>query len=170
MIPHSFNETYNKEIIAFLVDRLKLNVSSDVIPRNVVPTIQPTFEVYRPFCNIVRRASSATTGNTTIFTTPAGQDFYLCSVWLSYVKDATNDGVNVTITAPIEGTAQRLMDHNTATTTAVNGHWAEISFPVPIKIDRNATILLAKTFTAGTGTYSAGLTGFTVDAGNQLSV
>jgi len=167
----AFNETQNKDIVNFTQDKLKMNPVTDFLPKQVVPSIQPTIEVNRQVCNIVRHGVQTTTGSITVFTTPSGTDFYLNSVYASFNKDATCDSATgvYTLSTTIEGTARRLLDFPIFTTTAQSNELT-LSFPIPLKIDRNVAIAFSGTFTAGACVRCAGITGFTEEAGNNLSV
>lgn len=162
-----FNDQQNKRISNFIVDELRLNPISDNIPKTVIPSIQPTFEVNRKFCNIARSLGSSTTGNKTIFTTPSDKDFYLTSAQFAYVKDVTCDVATgaISLSATIEGTAQPVISLVLTTLTAERDNQI-ISFPVPLKIDRNTTIIYGGSFTAGAMSRIGLITGYTQETGD----
>jgi len=167
----TFNETQNREIVAFIQDKLKMNPATDVLPKHIVPTIQPVIEGNRQVCNVARHGVQTTTGSITVFTTPSDRDFYLNSVYAAFNKDATCDSATgvYTLSSTFDGTTRRLLDFPIFTTTAQSNEMT-ISFPIPLKVDRNVAIAFSGTFTAGACVRCAGITGFTEEAGNNLSV
>lgn len=163
-----FNDNQNRTITNNIVDTLKLNPISDNIPKTVIPSIQPTFEVNRKIAT-VRSATRSTTGTSTVLTTSSTVDTYLIGVGLSYVKDATCDIATgrLTVAGAIEGTSQALMSLNILTTTAQSDS-EYVSFSTPVKLDRNAAVTMATTFTAGAMSASATLYFYTEEAGNNF--
>jgi len=160
------NDTQNKAISNNIIDTLKLNPITDNIPRAVIPTIQPVFEVNPKVCNVVRHSNLAVTGSGTIFTTPSDRDFYLNSASLGMIKDATCDVASnseSSLTVTTEGTARRLLQMPLLTLTAQSEN-ATISYPIPLKLDRNTTITIqSATFSAGSLLRYGAITGFTID-------
>lgn len=164
------NDTQNKEIVNNLIDGLKLNPITDAIPRQVIATIQPTYEAQKTRCNVLRTGGIVTSsGNTTIYTTPSDKDFYLTSLFYSYTKDAAHNGTSSSVIATTEGTA-RYLATKFHVTGVVENDFIVIEFPTPVKIDRGTTIYMSGTFGAGTMSRIGTISGFTEEGGNNLSV
>jgi hypothetical protein len=107
----------------------------NVLGDRIIPIIDITPRKNR-IINIVRRgtANNATSG--TIYATPAAntQDFYLTSVVLSYIKDATSTATRMFVQATLEdGTTVSVLEMRGITLTAA-ADGISISFPFPIKI------------------------------------
>jgi len=119
------------------------------------------------YANVTSRASSTATGNTTLYTTPTDRDFYLTDINISISKNVTNDitacYVNVT---PQEYPALRIIDLALQPLTATDSINIQKSLTFPIKLQRGTTIVLVKTFTAGAGTFTGIVCGFTTDGIN----
>jgi len=167
----AFNETYKRDVIDNTTDSLGLNPATDVIPKQVLPTIQPVFEVKRRVCNIVRSATATNATSATLYTTPSNQDFYLIGATLGAFKDATSTSTFSALQVTIDGTARNLLLLPT-----LNGASAEPFLSIstnpnaPIKVDRNTTINVINDTNAAEIRASATIMGYTESAGNQLSV
>lgn len=112
--------------------------------------------------DIARSAGSATTGATTIYTTPADKDFYLTSVQISGAADATADNVEYTIECVTDGVARSLIGLRKITTTAFTGQ-SSIAYLYPLKIDRNSIISVNTAFTVGAASKRGAITGYTLE-------
>jgi predicted extracellular nuclease len=167
-----YNETQSRQIVNNIIDLLKLNPVTDKIPKTVIPTIQPVFEVSYRNCDLNGRATSATSAaSLTAVTASSTKDTYLNSVFISMSKDATCDAssgvtdVNVTI----NGSTVQILTLAHQTTTALQDT-VSINFPVPVKIDRGTTVRATMpTFTAGACRVAIGATCFTLDANSTLT-
>jgi len=94
-------------------------------------------------------STSSSTNNAQ--TTPADKDTYITGVALSFVKDVTCDAADGSLRAMVVvgGVTRNLLSFGILTLTAQSGS-NSISFPYPIKVDRNSSLGLAQsTFTAG---------------------
>jgi len=165
-------QTENQTIINNIVDELRLNPVNDIIPKKVMPTISPVFEVNAKRCDVVRGINRTTTGGSTIFTTPTDKDFYLVGCQFGLIKDATCDmasGTVAGISAVLEAQTRNIIQTPTITLTAQEVTQG-LSFPVPIKIDRGTTILIiSNAFTAGVCIRTASIIGYTQENNNQFS-
>lgn len=93
-----------------------------------------------PSAKIVRQNSGANNASLTIYTTPADKDFYLTAATLSYIKDATSTAASVALQVTIDGVALNVLFLPGITLTASYDNMA-LSFDVPIKLDRNTSIV-----------------------------
>lgn len=164
----NFNDTQNKQIVTTAIDELKLNPLTDAIPRQVIPTIQPTFELKRRYANIVKTGTRTSSGSATVYTTPSDKDFYLTGVQMSWSKDVTNDGTTASLQVTIDGdsTASNILRLYGQSVTA-NQIAETMSFLYPIKLARNSTITINQTYTAGASSLASTITGYTEDVGPQ---
>lgn len=164
-----FNDQQNKRISNFIVDELRLNPVSDNIPKTVVPSIQPTFEVDRKFSVPLATNNNTATGSATILTTPANVDTYITGVHLSFIKDATCDVATnslVQITAISQGTTYGLLSFPLITLTAQTGSDFAVFNP-PLKVDRGTAIALTSaTFSAGIMLRFSKIFGYTEQTGD----
>lgn len=118
---------------------LGLKEGIDVIPKQVLPTIQPIYEVLRRVCNFNRAGSFSDSTGGTFFSTPTDRDFYVTAVQLTYSKDAINTATFVNLGCTVNGATVNLARIRFEPLTAGNDH-QEISFPFPIKIDRGTNV------------------------------
>lgn len=161
-----FNQSQNPQIKNTIIDNLRLNPVVDNIPNVVTPSIQPVFETDRKFCDVVRTNSiTATSGSSTLFTTPSDKDFYITGAAISMAKDATCDLAtsNVNITIIVGGTSRQIVQLSALTTTAQTQNMF-VNFNPPIKVDRNTAISRGSfSFTAGSGMCQSAIWGYTQD-------
>lgn len=163
--------TENQTIINNITDELRLNPIHDIIPRKVMPSISPVFEVNPKLANVAGSANSATSaGAATALTTSSSLDTYITGVCLSISKDATCDAASGTLGAnvTINGATISLVTLQHQTLTAIQDAIA-LSLPFPLKVDRNSTIRTTNlTFTAGACRVGITFNGFTREANNQF--
>lgn len=157
----------NSDTTKAIVEALRLSTANnDIIPSNIVNSIQPVIDVNPASnrrVNIVRNASSSATGSTTLYTTPANQDFFVTNLYFSFDKTAICDAALVYIGVTIDG-ALRSFSARTLTLTIEPGQVVSIEFPVPIKVDRNTAIVLVGDFGAGALTKSGTVVGYTTNS------
>lgn len=139
------------------VFRIPLNENVSLSVNN---SIQPVYEVKKRIANIVRSNSRATTGSSTVYTTPTDKDFYLTSAQFNYNCDAVCDGTTYILTVNIDGAGQNILILRKIATTAGSGG-ITCNFNTPIKIDRNSSISITQTFAAGNSAMAASITGYT---------
>ena len=116
------------------------------------------------FCNVVVRATSTTSSTSTIYTTPTDKEFYLTGISLSYSATVLNDQTRIYIqtqTLPSNLMAP-IIDINVVTTVAQSNNFSR-DFTIPLKIAPGTIIGLVKSFTAGAGSYTANIVGYTID-------
>jgi len=159
------------------VSGLGLNPSENAIPSDTLDKVQTTFDI-DPRVNkieslpaeshIIRTAGNSSSGtSTTLYNTPnlQGFDFFLTSLTLSMIKDATCDAATsstagVRIGTTISGTARSLLIIPTLTLTAQYSI-IYMPFPTPIKVDKNVIINITNaTFTAGSCVINGVVTGY----------
>ena len=158
---------HNSELFKELKNGIKLQQTRDTIPNQLAEKIVPVMEVNPKLLreiDIVRHAVQTTTGSITLYTTASDTDFYLSTIYASFIKDATCDSAtgSIQIATTTDGTARRLLDFPIITLTAQDNVSEVIAFPIPVKIDKGVTITMSGTFTVGVMVRSCGLTGFNV--------
>lgn len=119
----------------------------------------PVYSVNPSKANLVRSIAQTISAAATIYTTPSSKDFYLTSIQLSYTKDATFDGNAVYISVVVDG-ATHIIACLAANSTVKDHDHLEMNYTFPIKIDRNSVIQICGTFTAGTCSKLACISGF----------
>lgn len=157
------NQITNKDAIKALIDGAQLPIQDfpNRLASSVVPVLDITPDFHRKI-NIVRTGGSATTGDTTIYTTPATRDFYLCSCFITSSDTATSDNTSILIFATIDGVERAILRHIKLTLVADN-NTSTISFPNPIKIDRGTVMGVRNSFSVGTSEKVGGIHGFEVE-------
>lgn len=115
-----------------------------------------------PYANVVRNILGTSTGTGTLYTTPTDKDFYLTSVQISVQANAACDSTFAVIRCTIEGIIRNVIGIAKLTLTATS-EAVSITFTTPVKIDRGTAIQTNNTFTAGSQTISAQITGYTVE-------
>lgn len=156
---------YNTALFQELKDGAKLQQLTDVVPSQLADKVVPVMEVNPKLvrvCDVIKRATTTTTGATTVYTIPAGIDFYLNSIILSNSTNVVNDGVAATARGTIEGVVVNLAEIGYQTLTA-RSDTITLSFPRPVKIDSGTTIQVTHTFTAGASVTSCLITGWQVE-------
>lgn len=162
-------EIKKQDIIKEIVEITGAQSTTDVIPNLVSGMIMPVIDVnpkkYRKI-NLVKAASSLTTGTATLYTTPNtnNQDFYLTGVQLYVQKDATCDSSSVilAVTPAETGLATSIITLPMITLTA-NNISVTREFTYPIKIAKNSSITLTGTFSVGVLYRGSSLMGYIVD-------
>lgn len=104
--------------------------------RMVIPIVDIT-PIKHKYANVLKRQQGATT--VTLHTTPTTGDFYLTSLCLSMIKDNTSTSVSSSIEVTVGGVAINIVEIRGVTLTA-QSDTIVMSFPIPIKCDRNTTI------------------------------
>jgi hypothetical protein len=150
-------------ILLWMQDVLGIQAATGNVPLETANVIQPVVEVGPKVSKVLKIASATTSSNSTlIYTTPTDKDFYLTGAVLSHSKDATSDNTLVGILVFVDGLQARVLFRELQTTTAGNStDVMNLSFP--LKLDRGSRIDLAGTFTAGTMSKRASITGFIVE-------
>ncbi len=148
----------NSQVTAEISNALKIDERVENIP-SPIPVIE--VGIKRTKNAIIKEAHSSLSGATTIYTTPADMDFYLCSISMSIVKNAACDAATgyIGVYGTINGQTQYLLTSVWITLTAERID-INITFPHSIKIDRNTSIRLGGVFAAGVMERTACITGF----------
>lgn len=143
----------SSRIVSHIIDTGKLD-ALEVGPFPIKNEILPVLDVNPKHCFILRQASASAAGATTVYTTDNSKerDFYLCGLVIGYNKDAANDNGTGNLGlafATVDNKQSALCHINCITLTAQSGT-ISITYPIPLKIDKNSTISLgAVTLGAG---------------------
>lgn len=112
------------------------------------------------YANIVRTGTASNATTATIYTTPSDADFYMTSVTISMIKDATATSVYSGVNFFINGVVYNFrIDGFTLTAQADSLHCA---LPAPVKVDRNTAITAINSTNVANVTCRAVITGFEV--------
>jgi hypothetical protein len=149
-------------VLLKIQDILGLQAGTEQVPVMANNSIQPVMNINPAFSTINKTASATATGNATIYTTPADKDFYLTGLFLGTTKDVSCDLVNPRITITVGGAAIAIMNIPQQTLTAGSDQ-IYVTFPYPLKIDRNTAIVLVGAFTVGTCTKYGSVNGFILE-------
>lgn len=161
----------NTEAIQKLVDELKLQPGSDLIPTEVAEKIIPTFQinseeiqVKNPTATIVRSAK-ATTDNVdvTIYAVPSSGKFYLTNVALSYSApfDSNDNNAEAYVEVFIDGTQQKIawISLSSATGQKMGNNSVCLNLQNPVLVDAGTNITIQNEF--GSGFALASIVGYT---------
>lgn len=155
----------NQQVTKGLADNADIQIARDKIPNELAEKIVPTFETNPKLLrriNIVASASANNAVTGTIYTTPIDKDFFLTSIDLSMIKDVTSTSIYTDVEIKINGQTKTILYINGFTLTVQNISKI-ISFPIPIKLDRNSTITVNNnTNVANISSYCT-ITGYTND-------
>ena len=158
----------NSRTIQELREAAALQVGKDAIPTTLATQIVPVMEVNPKLlrhCDVVKRNQAVNATSATIYTTPATQDFYLVSACVTLIKDATATSTFSRINAVVLGATASFCEIASLTLTA-QSETVSMTFPRPIKIDRNTAITVTNTTNVGNVTAAACIVGFIVDNSN----
>lgn len=145
------------ELIDNLVQDLRLQNKQGAFNK-VSAILVPTYPVnFRP---IVRSVSVTNTNSAlAIYTGTPTEDFYLQSVQLSIQSDVTADDTSAVINITQDGATLPVAVIAKLATSAQTREIA-VSFPTPIKCDRNTNVRLTHTFTVGASATRAVVVGY----------
>lgn len=141
---------FNTEIPQRIEDQLRVQGAMEKAPNETSDKVVITYNVNDPlfYCDrepVVRSALvSNSAGISTIYTTSATKTFYLTGASLSAGLGATNTGLTEAITCTINGTPRTILQTEHQGSVAVTTT-QQISFPYPIKLDRNTTVSIVTT-------------------------
>jgi len=93
-------------------------------------------------------------------TTETKRDFYITAFSTAYICDAACDSTAMALTFYQEGELKRMNSFLRAGAGTAERYNEMITFPFPIKVDRNTVIQIAGTKTAGTHTHRGTVFGF----------
>lgn len=147
----------NSQIIAEVVNTLKLDVQKDVVP-SPVPIVDVGLK--SSISPLVKTTTQSTTGNVSLISSTDYPDNYvhIKAAYLSFAKNATCDIATgaITLVGTVNGTTRNIIALAVLTTTAERDS-VYISFDTPIRIDKGTTVYYTGTFTAGALTRSGGI-------------
>jgi len=157
-------EVQNSNLINDMSEKTKIsNVA--VLPKNLSNVIVPTIDVGK---NIHKHfaiyTNKTTTGTAYLGTTSSTKDTYITGLVYSYAKDVNCDvtNVNLGIDGFLNGASTKLIHVSSIPLTAAEGTIA-VNFNPPLKVDRNKTLSMSATFTAGVLNQGGTAMGFEVD-------
>jgi len=152
----------SKEVIDKMSEELKVQPSL-ALPRKLMDSIQPVFEVGGTKRMVVETGVSTSGSGAVIFTTPATQDFFLTNVILSYEKDVVSDNVSVSLQGIPFGQASKQIIFIPNITLTASKQVLTVNFIPPIRIARANSLIMLGANTAGVITKSCTVTGFVID-------
>ena len=154
----------NAEAIKIIRDECRLSISEG-FPQVLGGTVLPIIDMSPAFHRVpvTFNSNPVTTGAVTIYTTVAGETFYITGISLSFVQNVTASTPTgqISITAVIDGTTVPLASVAVLTLTAMDAS-QYIQFANPIKVDVATAITLTGTFAAGAMSRSATIEGFRI--------
>lgn len=145
-----------------MAQELGLPVATGKIPSEISSAVMMNYSINPKYSFICKQANSSATGTSTIYTTPRDKDFFLTAVSITFKHDAACDGTQIYFNVTIDG-LQTLLIRRYLNTGVASADAFTISFPYPLKIDRNTNIEIVGTFAAGTQSKAAGITGFILE-------
>ena len=155
----------SKEIIDKMSEDLKVQPAM-ALPRTLVNNIQPVFSVNSERAvsltgNIQRTTSANGAG---ILVLPTGKRFFLTSLMIQNVSDATADNTSIRITgiSADTGASMSLAGMSKITLTAFSDSISR-EFNTPIEIQAGSTISLTNIFTLGVSVTHVSVEGYLVD-------
>jgi len=135
----------------------------------IVPVININPKDYRT-SQFIRFNQSGSSGALSIATTSEKKDTFITACSMGIIKDAVADMTTgyVSIIVIIDGLERHIVSMPTLTLTAQNS-FISVSFPSPIKVDRNSAITLhTQTHSVGVASKSASIVGYEVEAFENL--
>lgn len=161
---------YNTDLFKELKDGIKLQQVRDAIPTQLAEKIVPVMEVNPKLLrriNQVHHLSSTSSGSGAIFTTPKDRDFYFVGCSISVSSSATANSTSSSISLTPEFQQQTTIFIVNKQTLTAGSTVSNLFLPFPLKLSRNTSIQVSKSFTVGTESNSFTVYGYTVD--NPLS-
>jgi len=141
-------ETSNSELLKEVQNATKIQTMQGLgrtISNQIVPVIEVNPKIVKTGLTAVM--TSLNTATTTLLTTPTNQDVYICSASLSVQKDAESTSTGVYLTCQTNGVNQQFLWIAGLASTAMSGQ-TNMTFPHPIKVDRNTSIHLKSSASA----------------------
>lgn len=155
---------YNSELMKELANAARLQQSRDKIPDQITDKVMPVMEVnprLLKFSEICKYNTAINALEVTIYQVPTYAEFYLTSVFISVIKDATATSLYSRVRITINGVSCYLCQIPGITLTAQNQS-ATISFPFPIKCDKGTLIVLQNSTNVGNVSSVGMITGYEV--------
>lgn len=138
---------YNSELTKELTIGARIQTSVDRIPNELADKVVPVMEVnprLLKFINIVKTAECFDSTTTTIYTTPADKEFYLCAFNINVTKSDAASSQKSAINAYVNGALTILVRIETLNGVQDSGALS-VSLPFPLKIDKNTAITVTNT-------------------------
>jgi len=154
----------SKEIIDKISDELKVQPALK-IPRTLSENIQLVYDVnaLKPI-TIVRADSRTSSGSTTMFTTPAAQDFFLTNASIFPIAGTSVGDLTITLTGVINGARQDILRMVKDLSQSSQQQQMSESYQThPIQLDRGTTILLTTAGSASIQNTTAMIKGYVTD-------
>ena len=149
------------DVATALKKAIKLQ-ETEGIPTTVGNSFAPTIEVnpaiVKP-ADIVKHVNIINDINEVIFTTSKVRETFINSAYLSYAKVATHTGTYMTLTGVINGETVNLLALAFNTTTLERDSTA-LSYPHPIKLDKDSEVKIVGDGATGAIRTCAGITGY----------
>jgi hypothetical protein len=153
---------HRSSILRRVADIFGLQQAADKTPISSADVVQPVVEMGNRTTELMKDASATSTGNTTIYTTPADKDFYLTFIFASYKKDIACDCTACYLRVTTGDGATRDIQFPVVPLLASTDH-LEVILTYPLRLARNSNIVMNSTFTAGTMTRSASAGGYILE-------
>jgi len=157
------------DVIQKAVNDLALSASDSIIPSETLDKVQCVYSLNKQFSSFCASANSTSTGTTTITlpTIDARSEIYITGIDCGIVKDATCDvasgQVALVVTTFEQGITKNVMAIPVLTLTAQDQH-ATLTLAYPLKIKPNTNATFNMSFTVGTSSRSACITGYIVSS------
>jgi len=156
----------NSDLKKNLIEGAKINIVTEAVPSELGKTVVPVMETNPKLlriCDIIKYGVCSDSTVSAIYTTPADRDFYLTACSLSLIKDATAVSNISNLQVYIGGIAINVLAIAGITLTAQNGSMS-LSFPTPIKIDRDTAIAIRNSNATSTVNSVGTIIGYIVEA------
>lgn len=156
---------YSSSLTKEVVDVARLQLAREPVPIDLGTTIHPVIDInpkHARRCNLVRSVGVTNSTGTTIYTTPANQDFYLAGGCLSVVKDATSTSTYTRLRIFVEGVARDVVVIPGLSLVAQQ-MGLNLTIQDPIKVDRNSIISLGNETAVANITSNGSIWGYLVD-------
>lgn len=149
---------------------LQLSADGKALNQNF-DAVMPTYDYQNTlFSNVIASGFASNAVTKTLLTTPTDKDFFMTACQLSVIKDATSTSTSVDIECMVGGKNFSLIAIPCISLTAQTGQ-ISLSFPVPIKVDRNSAITINSSTNVANITYFGSIVGYlkqtTVSASSQ---
>jgi hypothetical protein len=138
---------YNSKLTKELIEGAKIQSSVDKVPTELMEKVQPVMETNPKslaVCDVSAYNVALNATSATVYTTPSDRDFYLNSVTLSMIKDASSASTSSFVTSTINGATVNLLRLSCFASTAQTGQ-ISTSYPKPLKLDRGVSIIVGNT-------------------------
>lgn len=152
----------NPEVMQELREAAKIQPGTkESFPTELSRVIIPTLEVNPRLTKtaIAKFAAAAGSTSSTLYTTPTNQDFYLCTAQLSLIKDVTATSNQSKIVIVQNGLSVTVCAISSITLTA-QADSISVTFPHPLKCDRNTTITVQNSAATATIRADGQITGY----------